>query len=137
MSILYQLNQINDNTNSEEKKKRGLRPTVLSKANCNINELADYLSGGSPVKKGEMMSAITQIAAGIENLLKQGNTVTIDNFGTFSLTATSRIAENAEGIRAESIHLNKVVFQATKGAKNRIETAGFERFDANRMNKRK
>jgi len=137
MSILYQMNQINDNANTDDKKKHGLRPTVLSRANYNINELADYLSGGSPVRKGEMMSAITQIASGIEHLLKGGNTITIDNFGTFSLTATSRLAEEAEGIRAESIHLNKVIFQATKVAKQRIETAGFERFDAKRMNKRK
>ncbi|WP_321518014.1 HU family DNA-binding protein [uncultured Bacteroides sp.] len=137
MSILYQMNQINDNTNADEKKKRGLRPTVLSRANYNINDLADYLSSGSPVKKGEIMSAITQIASGIENLLKDGNTVTIDNFGTFSLTATSRLVENASGIRAESIHINKVVFQATRVAKKRIESAEFERFDPKRMNKRK
>ncbi len=103
--------------------------SAKSKNNYRTEDLAEELSGGSPAKKGEMLSAFTRIAACIEAKLKDGHSVTIDGYGTFQLTVQIKDGQEDSNFRAESVELKNVVFNATRQAKKRIDAAGFERYN--------
>lgn len=102
--------------------------SVKTKKNYRISDLVREMAGDSPAKKGELTSAFMRIAACIERVLSAGNSVTIDGYGTFQVTARIREGKEDENFRAESVELKNIVFTATRDAKKRINSAGFERY---------
>jgi len=129
MAIRYNVhtNALKNGKTGEVKKSNWV--SVKSKDNYRTEDLVEELSGGSPAKKGDLLSAFTRIAACIEQKLKDGHSVTIDGYGTFQLTVQIKEGKEDSDFRAESVELKNVVFNANRQAKKRINTAGFERFN--------
>lgn len=129
MAIRYSVhtNTLKNAKTGEDKK--SVWVSVKSRSNYRMEDLVRELSGGSPAKKGELMSAFIRIAACIEEKLKDGHSVTIDGYGTFQLTVQVKEGKENSDFRAESVELKNVVFNATRQAKKRINAAGFERFN--------
>ena len=73
------------------------------------------------------------VLEGIEAILKNGNILNLDDFGSFSLNGSfCEDKEPGENHRAESIEV-----KAEKHLKRRIAAAGFEKYNPERHNKRK
>lgn len=135
MAIRYKVNTYTLKNAKTGEVKKSNWVSAKSRDNYRTEDIANELSGGSPAKKGELLSAFTRIAACIEQKLKEGHNVTIDGYGTFQLTVQIKEGKEESDFRAESVELKNVVFNANRQAKKRINAAGFERFNEENGNR--
>ena len=90
------------------------------------------------ISKGEAYKSLSIVLEGMEAVLKDGNILNLDDFGSFSLNGNfCEDKEPDENHRAESIQVKNVVFKADKNLKKRISAAGFEKYNPKKHNKRK
>ena len=126
MAIKYRMTKRPDNLSTSSGK--GLYPRIIRNQNMDSSALAKRLSKGSPLLKGEMLGCIEQIKSQLIEELLNGNSVSIDGLGTFSLTAeANRSVDRPEEIRAASIHVKSVNFRAAPELMSRMKEARFER----------
>ena len=115
MSIYYRMDEQTDNLHPEDNRKRGLFPRIIRKGTVGLKELCKRTAAGTTFNAIELESAANMLVAGILKELGNGNNVTIDHFGTFSISAEAiRKVQNPKDIRAESIRLKKIVFKTSK-----------------------
>ena len=115
MSIYYRLDAQTDNMNPAGSKKQGLFPRIIRKQTIGLDELCKRRAEGTTFNAFELEIAAKMLVDGILNELSDGNNVTIDGLGTFSISAeTTREALQTHDIRAESIRLKKIVFKMSK-----------------------
>ena len=115
MSIYYRMDEQTDNLNPEGSRKRGLFPRIIRQRTVGLKELCKRAASGTTFNAIELEAAANMLVAGILKELGNGNNVTIDNFGTFSVSAeATRKALNPQDIRAESIRLKKIVFKTSQ-----------------------
>jgi len=129
MAIRYKVNTYTLKSTKTGEVNKSNWVSVKSRDNYRTDDILEEISGGSAAKKGELQSALTRIAACIEQKLKDGHNVTIDGYGTFQLTVQIKEGKEDSEFRAESVELKNVVFNANRQAKKRINAAGFERFN--------
>lgn len=126
MAIKYRMTKRPDNLSTSSGK--GLYPRIIRNQNMDSSALAKRLSKGSPLLKGEMLGCIEQIKTQLIEELLNGNSVSIDGLGTFSLSAeANRSVDKPEEIRAASIHVKSVNFRAAPELMSRMKEARFER----------
>ncbi|MCE5225532.1 MAG: HU family DNA-binding protein [Porphyromonadaceae bacterium] len=126
MAIKYRMTKRPDNLSTSSGK--GLYPRIIRNQNMDSSALAKRLSKGSPLLKGEMLGCIEQIKSQLIEELLNGNSVSIDGLGTFSLSAeANRSVDKPEEIRAASIHVKSVNFRAAPELMSRMKEARFER----------
>ena len=115
MSIYYRMDEQTDNMNPEGNRKRGLFPRIIRQRTIGLKELCQHTARGTTFNAIELEAAANMLVAGILKELGDGNNVTIDNFGTFSVSAEAiRKVQQPQDIRAESIRLKKIVFKTSK-----------------------
>nr|MBP7487703.1 HU family DNA-binding protein [Parabacteroides sp.] len=125
MAIKYRMTKRPDNLSTSSGK--GLYPRIIRNQNMDSSALAKRLSKGSPLLKGEMLGCIEQIKSQLIEELLNGNSVSIDGLGTFSLSAeANRSVDRPEEIRAASIHVKSVNFRAAPELMSRMKEARFE-----------
>jgi len=83
MAIKYRMTKRPDNLSTSSGK--GLYPRIIRNQNMDSSALAKRLSKGSPLLKGEMLGCIEQIKSQLIEELLNGNSVSIDGLGTFSI----------------------------------------------------
>ena len=126
MAIKYRMTKRPDNLSTSSGK--GLYPRIIRNQNMDSSALAKRLSKGSPLLKGEMLGCIEQIKSQLIEELLNGNSVSIDGLGTFSLSAeANRSVDRPEERRAASIHVKSVNFRAAPELMSRMKEARFER----------
>lgn len=135
MAIRYKVNTYTLKNAKTGEVKKSNWVSAKSRDNYRTEDIVNELSGGSPAKKGELLSAFTLIAACVEQKLKEGHNVTIDGYGTFQLTVQIKEGKEDTDFRGESVELKNVVFNANRQAKKRINAAGFERFNEENGNR--
>lgn len=128
MSIYYRLDEQTDNLHPEENRKQGLYPRIISKKTVRLNELCRHTAEGTTFNAFELEIAAKMLVEGILEELGNGNNVTIDSFGTFSVSAeVIRKVQKPQDIRAESIRLKKIVFKTSKSLISHLSFR-FQRF---------
>lgn len=127
MSINYRMIFRGDYLNPNEKKKTGFYPQVVRKSTVSIKDLAEKMSFGKRLGALEAEVYIRALLASIEFELLEGNSVCLNDFGTFSLTAECRDVTNPDEIRAESISVKRVVFTPSKALRGNMRMARFVR----------
>lgn len=127
MSIKYRFEPVRDNMNPEEKKVKGYYPKVISKGTIDKEMMFDAISYGSSSLRAELSHAWMLMEDYIINQLREGHTVCLNGFGTFSLSAESRLIEKKNEIRAESIRVKGMSFRASEVANRKLKGATFER----------
>ncbi len=128
MSIKYKMIHRGDYLNPDEQKKTGFYPQVVRASTINIEQLAERMSHGKRLNAIELKSTIQLLMACVEDELLAGNSVCLDGFGTFALTASClKSVSNPAEVRAESIVVKRVVFTPSKPLKSRLKLAKFER----------
>ncbi len=131
MSIKYKMIYRGDYLNPEGKKKTGYYPQVVRRETIKTAKLASKMTIGRKHMQFEAENHIRTIFHCIEEELKNGNHVCIEDFGTFSLTAESRDVTHPSQVRAESIFVKHIVFKPSKSMKLRMRGADFERENEN------
>ena len=109
MSIKYKMIQRGDYLNPEDKKKIGYHPQVVRSKTVNLEELAMTIAKGKRMQSFEVKSTIELLMACIEDELLEGNSICLDGFGTFALSAQAKrhVTEPNE-IRTESIEVKQI-----------------------------
>ena len=124
MAVKYKLTKINDNITENETVKYSV--TTVSNGNMNLDNLAELMADASTFTYGDIKGMIENLTRLIAERLKNGDTVTIDGLGTFSITAQpNRDVENPSKIRAESIKLKSVGFKPSPKLKERLSDIEF------------
>lgn len=136
MSILYKTARYSDHVTGD--KETNVRVQLLSWDTLDTKDFVEFLATKFKISKGDSYKSLTMVLEGIEEVLKEGNILNLDDFGSFSLNgAFDKEKERSENHRAESIQIKNVVFKAEKKLKKRINCAGFEKYNPERHNKRK
>lgn len=94
----------------------------------NENDLADILSSQSGKSKGDVLSILTDLPAAIEEILKNGESVTIHGLGSFHAAITSDGFEHPEDVVPHEVRLSRVYFVADRRLTNRVGEMKFFRY---------
>lgn len=136
MSILYKTTRFADTFTGD--KETNVRVQLLSWDTLDTKAFVEYLATKNNISKGDAFKSLSMVLEGMEDVLKDGKILNLDDFGSFALNGCFRKdKERSESHRAESIQVKNVVFKAEKNLKRRIETAGFEKYNPTKHNKRK
>lgn len=127
MSVKYKFSPICDNLNEEGEKAKGYYPRVVSRGTIHKEQLFDTIALGSPMLRAELSRSWMLIESHIMQQLENGYDVCINGFGTFSLSAESRLVEQKNEIRAESISVKGLNFRPSKTILNKLKKTRFER----------
>ena len=129
MSILYKTTRFADTFTGVQ---------LLSWDTLDTKAFVEYLAFRNNITKGDAYKNLSMVLEGIEAILKDGNILNLDDFGSFSLNGSfCEDKEPSENHRAESIEVKNVVFKAEKHLKRTITAAGFEKYNPEKHNKRK
>ena len=128
MSIQYKMVGMTDNVNLAENKKTGFYPTVVRRKTTGIAELAEMASENCSMNNFELEMAAKILLQTIKSELLKSNHVCLEGFGTFSLKAGSRIVQNPNELRSESIYVKKVAFKHSPILLNEMKKATFEKY---------
>lgn len=130
MSILYKTTRFADTFTGD--KDTNIRVQLLSWDTLDTKAFVEYLAFRNNITKGDAYKNLSMVLEGIEAILKDGNILNLDDFGSFC-----EDKEPSENHRAESIEVKNVVFKAEKHLKRTITAAGFEKYNPEKHNKRK
>lgn len=125
MGVKYRLRK--RPTNLSKDIEEGYYPQVIRTNNVDSRGLASYVTGDNGFLSASLLGAIEQLKEGIISLLENGNSVTINGLGTFTLTAQARLVKNPKEIRAGSISVKDVVFKVSPELMQRLKSVQFER----------
>lgn len=129
MAILYRFEEKADNINPKNAKKKGLYPIVQNKKTIHTNDLAKGIASQTNIGESTARILIEAMVDTIETELKNGNSVCINGFGTFSLSAKSKNVLVDSEIRAESISVKKVGFRCSPPFLRRFKFAKFKKIN--------
>jgi len=127
MQVYYSMKGMNDNIHSAEEKKTGLYPRIITRRTVFLEELIESATHNTTLSKPEMRMAFDLIIERMMVELKIGNNVCFDDIGMFSLSATSRVVQDKNEIRSDSIKVKRLVFRMSKAFLRKLGTVNFER----------
>lgn len=125
MSIQYRLTPMRDNISKTPK--QGFYAQVVTKGTIDTRELCKVISEKCSLNVADMKAAIEALAQAIEDKLQDGYNVSIDELGTFSVSAESRTVSDSEDIRGQSVRVKNINFRPSVRLKTTMKTSKFER----------
>lgn len=125
MSIQYRLTPMRDNISRTPK--QGFYAQVVTKGTIDTRELCKVISEKCSLNVADMKAAIEALAQAIEDKLQDGYNVSIDELGTFSVSAESRTVLDSEDIRGQSVRVKNINFRPSVRLKTTMKTSKFER----------
>lgn len=129
MAIQYRMLSKADNINQDKDKKKGLYPRIVNKETIQTKDLAKKINAKVHLGESTAKILIEALIDTIESELKEGNSVCINGFGTFSLSAKSKNVLVDSEIRAESISVKKVGFRCSPPFLRRFKFAKFRKIN--------
>ena len=136
MSIFYRMDEVQDNMNPENEKKKGLFPRVISTGTIFSKELIERATANTTISPVEAQASFNLIVQQMIDELKDGKNVCFEDFGMFSLTAKSRLVQSEDEIRGTSIEVSKLSFRMSKNFLRRLGLVEFVRLPK-RLDKKK
>ena len=127
MNIYYSMREMNDNIHSDEKKKTGLYPRIITRRTVFLDELIESACRRTTLSPQEMRMAYELILKQMIQELTIGNNECFDDFGMFSLSATARPVKDEKEIRSYSIEVKRLVFRMSKAFLKKLGVVNFER----------
>ena len=127
MAVHYRMDDLQDNMNSGDKKKKGLYPRIISNRTVFLDELLEKATYGTTLSPIEAKIAFGLAQKQLIHELKQGNNVCLDDFGMFSLTAKSRRVQDESEIRSASIEVNRLAFRMSRAFLRKLGMVEFIR----------
>ena len=102
-------------------------PLRRSRGSISTTDMIEELSRGSVERSTELQKSVTLIEDYIVRKLKDGFTVCLTDFGTFSLSAESRLVQSTDEIRAESIRVKGMNFRTSPKINRKLKDTTFEK----------
>ena len=127
MSVNYRMDDMQDNMNPDNEKKKGLYPRIISRRTVFLDELLEKATNGTTLSSIEAKIAFGLALQQLIRELKDGNNVCIDDFGMFSLTAKSRRVQDETEIRSASIEVNRLAFRMSRAFMRKLGGVEFVR----------
>ena len=127
MAVYYRMDDLQDNMNAGEDKKKGLYPRVISSRTVFLEELFESATNGTTLSPIEAKIAFELMIKQLIRELKDGNNVCFDDFGMFSLTAKSRRVQDESEIRSASIEVNRLTFRMSRAFLRKLGRVEFVR----------
>ncbi|MCD8165574.1 MAG: HU family DNA-binding protein [Bacteroides sp.] len=135
MSIQYRLTPLKDNISDDPKK--GFYAQVVTRGTVTTRELCREISRRCTLNTADMKAAIEALAEVIEEKLNEGYNVSIDELGTFSVSANSRTVQDENEIRSQSVKVKNINFRPSVRLKSTLSQATFERIKQRKIKKKK
>ncbi|OCW92436.1 hypothetical protein A9168_16055 [Macellibacteroides sp. HH-ZS] len=120
MAANYKLVRNPDPANSD--KLKPLHPRIKSLGTLSIEQLADRAQGRSSLSPATIKSALLVIADLLQETLREGYNVNLNNIGYFSVSLKSRPVMEKNEIRSESVHFSHVNFRCSQELKDKLST---------------
>lgn len=129
MSIYYELKPKTGKSKTGEEK-TGYYPVVKRRKVIDLRALAMLLSNSNYNISLADEAKFEQLFMKILDLLKDGYTISIPNFGSFSMSIKSKTEiVDPESIRSEQIEYSCINFRTNPHVKNFFSTAKFEKYN--------
>lgn len=129
MSIYYELKPKTGKSKTGEEK-TGYYPVVKRRKVIDLRALAMLLSNSNYNISLADEAKFEQLFMKILDLLKDGYTISIPNFGSFSMSIKSKTEIiDPECIRSEQIEYSCINFRTNPHVKNFFSTAKFEKYN--------
>lgn len=127
MSIQYRLTQKSDNINRSPKK--GQFAQVITRGTVDTRELCKIISSRCTLTPVDLKAAIDAITETIEEKLAEGYNVSLNEMGTFSITAETVDATSTTDttLTSRNVAFKKVNFRASVRLKKALKNARFEK----------
>jgi len=120
MAVNYKIAPINNSRFPEGNPSH--RVSLVTKGNVGIEELAEQINIMSSCSPGDLCGIIRNLVTLIANELAAGQTVTLEDLGTFSLSAELKNpSKKPEEITGKDIDLKRVCFKAAPMLKQKIK----------------
>lgn len=123
MAIKYDFFEVNELNNTKGK----YRARAVSNGKITTGKLAQWIRQTSGVSEAEAKGFIDILTDAVLDFIKDGYEVQVGDLGYFSASVTSRLVDNPNDIRAESIRFNRLNYRAGIEVKKKILSAGIER----------
>ena len=120
MAANYKLVRNPDPANSD--KLKPLHPRIKSLGTLSIEQLADRAQGRSSLSPATIKSALLVISDLLQETLREGYNVNLNNIGYFSVSLKSRPVMEKNEIRSESVHFSHVNFRCAQELKDKLST---------------
>ena len=120
MAANYKLVRNPDPANSDELKP--FHPRIKSLGTLSIEQLADRAQGRSSLSPATIKSALLVISDLLQETLREGYNVNLNNIGYFSVSLKSRPVMEKNEIRSESVHFSHVNFRCSQELKDKLST---------------
>ena len=120
MAANYKLVRNPNPANSDELKP--LHPRIKSLGTLSIEQLADRAQGRSSLSPATIKSALLVISDLLQETLREGYNVNLNNIGYFSVSLKSRPVMEKNEIRSESVHFSHVNFRCSQELKDKLST---------------
>ena len=120
MAANYKLVRNPDPANSD--KLKPLHPRIKSLGTLSIEQLADRAQGRSSLSPATIKSALLVISDLLQETLREGYNVNLNNIGYFSVSLKSRPVMEKNEIRSESVHFSHVNFRCSQELKDKLST---------------
>lgn len=131
---------------SDDAKENKVRPIAISQGCVGTQQIADRIVSNNYYASPDAVKAVEAVFTTIEQLLKEGYSVTVDGYGSFqpTLRFVKKKVDNTDpekkeksvDLRAESIEVKSVVFHATSAMKGRLGIGNIERMPKNAPKKK-
>lgn len=132
MAIKYDLFKLNEIKDTGGK----YRARAVSRGKIDTEHLARWMNQTSGISMATAKGCIEILTDCLLDFVSDGYEVQVGELGYFSASVTSKLVDDPNDIRAESIHFNRLNFRAGIKAKRRIKRAGIEKVN-NPRTKRK
>jgi predicted histone-like DNA-binding protein len=94
-----------------------------------FKELAGIISNQSTLTPADVIACLVALSDNMKSLLDMGNTVRLDNIGTFSIAVSSKGFTNPEDITADKVKATKIVFKPDKDLRSVLNDFRFVSYD--------
>jgi DNA-binding protein, histone-like, putative len=94
-----------------------------------FNELASIITESTTLTAPDVKACLMALSQNVKNELKRGNTVRLDDIGTFSIALSSQGYPESKDITADKVKATKIVFKPDKEFRSVLAQMRFSSLD--------
>lgn len=94
-----------------------------------FKRLTEIISEQSTLSAADVGACLIALSQNMKFMLDMGDTIRLDNIGTFSVAVTSKGFENPKDITADKVKATKIVFKPDKDLRSVLDNFRFVSYD--------
>lgn len=113
--------------NISKNPKVGYYAQVVTRGTVTTDKLCREISSGCTLTVADLKAAIEALVSSVEEKLKDGYNVCIDDLGTFSVSAQSEPTADEDGLRSPAVKVKRINFRPSVRLKKHMSQSRFEK----------